>query len=343
MLVLLVNYDQAQVLHGGKDRAARAHHHPRIAQADAPPFVAALAVGESAVQNRRLRPEARAEPAHHLRREGDLRHEDDRAPARLERLGHHGQVHLGLAAAGDAVQKKRALAPPEGRKHRIQRLALVRSPFRGLRERRVHLAFGRTEHLALLQGNQPRRLQRVQRLARLVHQRFQLLDGARRAAGQQAKQRGPLRGAALGLRGCLGIHAGHEAGIERLFAFHATGAHRRGQHQPQRLGQRAVRLRGQLARQIQQGRQQRRAVVQHGADRAQLFGRQAVGRGFQQLHDDAVHPPPAQRHAHPRAHRHAFTLRHQVGKGVGHVCVNHVHNHLRDHGPASFRMDACQR
>ena len=104
-----------------------------------------------------------------------------------------------------------------------------------------------------------------------------------------------------------------------------------------------MRLRGQLARQIQQGRQQRGTIIQHGADGAQLFGRQAVGQGFQQPHDDAVHPPPAQRHAHPRAHRHAFTLWHQVGKGVGHVCVNHVHNHLRDHGPASFRMDACQR
>ena len=341
--MLLVDHDQAQVLHGGKDRAARAHHHPRIAQADAPPFVAALAVGEAAVQNRRLRPEARAEPAHHLRREGDLRHEDDRALARLERLGHHGQVHLGLAAAGDAVQKKRALAPPKGGEHGIQRLALIRRPFRGLRARRVRLAIGRAEHLALLQGNQPRRLQRVQRLARLVHQRFQLPDGARRAAGQQAKQRGPLRGAALGLRGCLGIHAGHEAGIERRFALHAAGAHGRRQHQAQRLGQGAVRLRGQLARQFQQGRQQRGTIIQHGADGAQLFRRQAVGRGFQQLHDDAVHPPPAQRHAHPRAHRYLRALRHQVGKGAGHICVHHIHNHLRDHGPASFRMGARQR
>ena len=104
-----------------------------------------------------------------------------------------------------------------------------------------------------------------------------------------------------------------------------------------------MRLRGQLARQVQQGRQQRRTVVQHGAEGAQLFGRQAVGGIIQQLHDDAVHPPPAQRHAHPRAHRYLRALRHQVGKGAGHVCVHHIHNHLRDHGPASFRMGARQR
>ena len=295
------------------------------------------------MQNRRFRPEARAEPAHHLRRKGDFRHEDDRALARLERLGHHGQVYLGLAAAGNAVQKKRALAPPEGREHGIQRLALVRCPFRGLRMRRIRLAFGRTEHLALLQNHQPRLFQRMQGLARLVDKRLKLLNGAQLAASQQPKQRSPLRCPALGLRGSFAVHTVGKAGIELLFALHAAGAHGCGQHQAQRLGQRAMRLRGQFARQVQQGRQQRRTVVQHGADGAQLFGRQAVGRIIQQLHDDAVHPPPAERHAHPRAHRYLRALRHQVGKGAGHICVHHIHNHLRDHGPASFRMRARQR
>ena len=209
--------------------------------------------------------------------------------------------------------------------------------------RRVRLAIGRAEHLPLLQNNQSGLLQRVQRLARLVDKRLKLLDGAQLAASQQPKQRGPLRCPALGLRGGFCVHAWGQAGIELLFALHAAGAHGCGQHQTQRLGQGAMRLRGQLARQVQQRGQQRRTVVQHGADGAQLFERQAVRRGVQQLHHDAVHPPPAQRHAHPRAHGYLRALRHQVGKGAGHVCVHHVHNHLRNHGPASFRMGARQR
>ena len=44
-LMLLVHNDHAQILHWGEHRASRAHDHPRLAPADAPPFVEALAGG----------------------------------------------------------------------------------------------------------------------------------------------------------------------------------------------------------------------------------------------------------------------------------------------------------
>ena len=69
------------------------------------------------MQHRERRGEARAKAADELRGEPDFRHQDERAAARGEYLRDELQIHLGLAAAGDAVQDEGAEAAP-GAAHR---------------------------------------------------------------------------------------------------------------------------------------------------------------------------------------------------------------------------------
>ena len=107
--MLLVHHDEPEILDRREDRRARAHRHPALAAAEQAPGVGPLAVGEAAVQHRHLVAERAAHPAHRLRREADLGHQDDGAPARGQRAPHGLEVHQGLAAAGDAEQQ-RALA-----------------------------------------------------------------------------------------------------------------------------------------------------------------------------------------------------------------------------------------
>jgi hypothetical protein len=59
--------------------------------------------------------EAAPEALHQLRRQGDLRHQNQRLAAGGDGRGNDAQVHLGLAAAGDAVQQVRGKLPREAR------------------------------------------------------------------------------------------------------------------------------------------------------------------------------------------------------------------------------------
>ncbi len=77
LVVLLVDENQAQVGRGSKDGRARADDDGRIAAADAPPLLAALLGRERGVQQRDLLPEGGVEQARGLRREADLRHQQD--------------------------------------------------------------------------------------------------------------------------------------------------------------------------------------------------------------------------------------------------------------------------
>ena len=107
LIVLFVDHDQAEIAHRREHAGTRAHHHARLARADAAPLLGALGIGESAVQNRHAIAEAREELARHRRRERDLRHQQQRAAARRQRGFDGAQINLGLARAGDAVQQKR--------------------------------------------------------------------------------------------------------------------------------------------------------------------------------------------------------------------------------------------
>ena len=109
-VVLLVDDDQAEVADRGEDGRARADADARLAAAQPPPLVVALAGGEGRVEDREAVAEAGAEAGHRLRGEADLGDEDDRAPAPLQRRLDRRQVDLGLARAGDAVQQLAARA-----------------------------------------------------------------------------------------------------------------------------------------------------------------------------------------------------------------------------------------
>ena len=81
-VVLLVDDDQAEVADRGEDGRARADADARLAAAQAPPLVVALAGGEGRVEDGEAVAEPGAEAGHRLRREADLGDEDDRAAGR---------------------------------------------------------------------------------------------------------------------------------------------------------------------------------------------------------------------------------------------------------------------
>ena len=92
-VVLLVHDHEAEAGNGREDRGARAHHDARLALANAPPLVVALAGRELAVEDGDGRPEAGPGGANEHRREADLGDEDDRAAAaRRERPPPHGST-----------------------------------------------------------------------------------------------------------------------------------------------------------------------------------------------------------------------------------------------------------
>ncbi len=60
------------------------------------------------MKNRERHIEPLGEALDELRREADLRHQYERTLTARERTLHYLQVHLGLAATGDAVENERA-------------------------------------------------------------------------------------------------------------------------------------------------------------------------------------------------------------------------------------------
>ena len=173
-LVLLVHHDDAQVLAGGEHRAAGTDDHLGLSAPNAPPFIKAFPGGQPRMQHRRRIAEACAEPADHLRGQGDLRHQDDGGLPPRQHMAHQADKHLGLARAGHAVEQ--VFPPPHAQvgQHHVQRLLLIG------RQRRVDdpvdgLPRRAAQHLRLLQADKPQFLQCVQRLQRVAHEDAQLL------------------------------------------------------------------------------------------------------------------------------------------------------------------------
>ncbi len=89
MLVFLVHDDQAQRVHRRENGGARADDDAGAALANLVPFVVAFAGGQMAVQHRHeglagAAGEARLETLDRLRGQGNLRHQDNGAPAVLQ-------------------------------------------------------------------------------------------------------------------------------------------------------------------------------------------------------------------------------------------------------------------
>ncbi len=123
--MLLVDDDQAEAGQGREDSRARPDADPGGAAAKALPLIAALAGREPGMEDGDALAEASPEPADGLRRQPDLGDEDDDAPAPLDgRLG-GGQVDLGLARAGDAVQEQLGAIPVKGVDDPLDRRCLL--------------------------------------------------------------------------------------------------------------------------------------------------------------------------------------------------------------------------
>ena len=106
--VFLIHDDEAQVERRREQRAARANHHVHQAIADAPPLVEPLPLGEAMMQYGGAFGEPFVDQAHGLRRQRNLRHQVNRLLAQPDGVGNGPQIHLGFAAAGDAVQQQAA-------------------------------------------------------------------------------------------------------------------------------------------------------------------------------------------------------------------------------------------
>jgi hypothetical protein len=120
--VFLVHHHQSRPGQRREDRRPGADHDAGVAPAGALPGVQALGVREAGVQHRDLDAgEARAEAADELWRQADLRHQHQPLAAAFQRPCDGVQIHLGLAAAGHALQEEDA---PRRRGDRRYRRAL---------------------------------------------------------------------------------------------------------------------------------------------------------------------------------------------------------------------------
>ena len=109
--MLLIDNDQPQLLHGREHRGTRANDNAGTVLPDLLPFIVAFAGGEMAVKDghgspQRTMIEAGLEPFDRLRRERNLRHQHDGAPAQFEATRDGLQIHLGLAASRDTVKQE---------------------------------------------------------------------------------------------------------------------------------------------------------------------------------------------------------------------------------------------
>ena len=172
VLLLLVNNEQAKILHGCKDRAARADDDAREARADALPLVIALRERQTAVQDGDRVAEIGGKRLNHLRRQRDFRHKQDRALPRCKRLRDQVQVDKRLAAAGHAEEQRRLRIRRTQQCHQAGKHLLLRR-----RQRRDRLRLPDVVHRAAEIGLG------VDAHNALLHKRF---HGASRRTGELA-------------------------------------------------------------------------------------------------------------------------------------------------------------
>jgi hypothetical protein len=116
-IVLLVDHDRRQSGQRRQHRQARSQHDPRAAFGRREPVGGPLGIRHVAVQHRdRLVREALPDASGELGGERDLGHEQQHLRARIGRkaAGEPAEVHLGLAAAGHAMQHHHRVAVDRG-------------------------------------------------------------------------------------------------------------------------------------------------------------------------------------------------------------------------------------
>ena len=152
--VFLVHHDDPDIPGRREHGGTCADDHPGFPGADAPPFIEAFARGKAGVQHRRLSPKPGMKPAHHLRGQGNFRHQHDGGFAHFQRPAHQTDVHLRLAAAGHAVEQK-AAAPVFQRPGQFRHGGLLAGgQFRILSLARAPQSHGRAAHILLIKPHQ---------------------------------------------------------------------------------------------------------------------------------------------------------------------------------------------
>ena len=104
-LVLLVDDDEAQIAERAKERRAGTHDHTRGTAGNHIPLVQALAGRKARMEHGDRLAKARAKAADGLGRQRNLGHQHAGRAAGREHALDGGEVHLGFAGAGDAVDK----------------------------------------------------------------------------------------------------------------------------------------------------------------------------------------------------------------------------------------------
>ena len=159
-VMLLVDDEEPRTRERHEHRGARTHHHVRGAVARMRPRREPLAVGEPGVKRRHAAGEPRVKAGEELGGEADFGNEHERlAPASDDGLD-EPQVHLRLAAAGDAIEHEGGECFERGL-HCLHRVALLGIEHRAIamtrRIRRGETVCGgrlhRLHRAALLGGN----------------------------------------------------------------------------------------------------------------------------------------------------------------------------------------------
>ena len=316
--MLLVHDDGAEVAQWREDGRARADGDALLAAAEGEPGVVPFAIGEAAVQHRDAVAEDGAEPVHRLRRERDLRDEDDR---RLPLLVHHAteelEVDERLAAPGDAVQQRhvprfRSCEAAERMRLRVAWLVRVRLA-QGAREERVAC---NSLGADLDEATRDQPLEHGRRHAELLGEVLH-----RRASPERLEQ---LVGCAL-LR-CARehpvaihqrrdlLHDGGDAPCLRRGNRPGGAGQRGGQRRAQRDAERDDVVLGDPLAELEHRRVQHRGVVGRRQDVLELEPLARLGRA-----DDNPHLRlAAERHHHARPDRHGpgDPLGDAVGEGA---------------------------
>jgi len=106
--LFLIHNHEPQIFERSENRRTRPDHHASLAAPHAPPFARALNFTERAVKHRNVCAKPSPAKPSHPQGQRDFRHQNQRRfVAREDRLD-SPQIHLGLAAAGDAIQQAHA-------------------------------------------------------------------------------------------------------------------------------------------------------------------------------------------------------------------------------------------
>ena len=124
-VVFLIDHNQPDIIHRCEHRQPRANHQLRLPQHRAKIILCAPACRHLAVQHSsRHVGKTVFHPLQKLRREVDFGQQKQHLPPLRQHFRHRIEIHLGLAAAGNAVQQKR-LEFTKGRLNFIGSLLLV--------------------------------------------------------------------------------------------------------------------------------------------------------------------------------------------------------------------------